>query len=113
VGTSTKQTKFARLPAVLVIHLVRWDERGAALVHLVQPDTDIHLQGRRYTLNAVVCHVGPSCRGGHYLTFAQYGEQWWLFNDGMRRMAKEHEIAQWSRAGYDDKTYLLMYSAAS
>ena len=113
VGSSTKQTKFVRLPAALVIHLVRWDARGAALVHFVQPDIDIHLQGRRYTLNAVVCHVGPSCRGGHYLTFAQYGEQWWLFNDGMRRMAKEHEIAQWSRAGWDDKTYLLMYSAAT
>ena len=112
VESSKKQTKFVQLPEALVIHLVRWDARGAALVHLVQPDTEIHLEGRRYTLNAVICHVGPSCRAGHYLTFAKYGEQWWLFNDGIRRLAKEHELAQWSRVGYNDKTYMLMYSAA-
>ena len=103
--------KFHRVsvhPQVLVLQLVRWQGAGAGLLHTVVPEQKITLQGERYHLKSLICHVGNTINGGHYtcrIHFPAAGGTWWYYNDAVRRLATEADM----RTSEREKSYVLMY----
>ena len=109
-----RPNKFHRIsihPQVLVLSLVRWRGVGTGLLHAVVPEQDITLQGVRYKLKSVVCHIGNTKRG-HYtcrIHFPTLGGTWWYYNDTERRLATDADM----RTSDREKSYVLMYEKCS
>ena len=110
-----RPNKFHRIsvhPQVLVLNLVRWQGGGAGLLHAVVPELEISLQGVKYELKSIVCHLGHTINGGHYTSrihFPAAGGTWWYYNDSVRRLATDEDMRTSSR----EKSYVLMYEKCS
>ena len=106
-----KPNKFHQIsihPQVLVLGLVRWRGAGAGLLHAVVPEREITLQGTKYALKSILCHVGETISRGHYtcrIHFPTADGTWWYYNDSVRRLATEDDL----RTSEYEKSYVLMY----
>ena len=70
----------------LVIHLNRWAGHRLedAVLHLIKADEEVSFKGHKHTLCAVVSHLGPSLRAGHYVAVTRHTTNhgfWWLYDD--------------------------------
>eukprot|EP01063_Lacrimia_lanifica_P013126 TRINITY_DN19765_c0_g1_i1.p1 TRINITY_DN19765_c0_g1~~TRINITY_DN19765_c0_g1_i1.p1 ORF type:complete len:461 (+),score=158.11 TRINITY_DN19765_c0_g1_i1:121-1503(+) len=113
-GTAaTKQTRFSRLPPILVLQLNRWGEEAGKLSKrlVVNPVLTIHpsatSDSRRceYSLQAAVCHKGATKHSGHYTAVVRKSGKWALADD-----ARIAEIPGVDAAAADP--YLLFYAKA-
>ena len=75
-----------------------------------------HLQvaGQGCDLKSSIIHLGSSPDRGHYIAVARHptsGGDWWLYDDGTRRLASPEEILGEGkyRSISDMKTYVLFY----
>ena len=70
--------------------------------------------GKTYALRSVVSHLGNSPNRGHYVTVSRHDtsrEQWWLYNDAMRRMVRPGELETTAKLEPHGqlKSYVLFY----
>jgi ubiquitin C-terminal hydrolase len=96
-------------PRVLILHLLRWDNKQIPVPHAVAPDRTLHVSGTTYALRAVVTHEGSSARSGHYVAFASRGDRWHVCDDKAVRPATESEGTTFVRDRVKGHTYLLFY----
>ena len=84
---------FVKLPKILVFHIKRFDsnyrkiekktEYGAMLdlEQFCTPNISPQLRGNtEFKLFALTVHMG-TLSGGHYISYAKRGDNWFLFND--------------------------------
>ena len=104
------------LPRVLLVTLVRWANHfdEAALLHPVEATEHIDFRGGRFSLCAVVVHLGASPKSGHYITVARHRTRdavWWLYDDERRIIATPEEVATTCeyRSHGQMQSYVLLY----
>ena len=54
-----------------------------------------------YRINAIGIHQGATVHSGHYWSLVRRGEQWWYLNDSVSRLAKNEEIEDAFKHGYN------------
>ena len=103
-----KRSQLISFPKVLTIQLKRYTETGAALHHVVTPDTEIKIHPRRYALRSIICHIGGDCKGGHYtarIHFPTRDGGFWYYNNTTRKIASEEDM----RTDSFEKSYIMIY----
>ena len=105
-----KQHQIDLLPRVLCLQLVRWTSSaaGGALLHQVVPDPEVSLNGGRYLLQSVVCHLGNTSHSGHYTSLVRFPTRdglWWYYNNRNRRAARDADL----RTTDVERAYLVFY----
>ena len=121
-GQYEKLPEFVAFPQVLVLVLKRWrvtaDGHGGhcqlCVPHGVRADRHLQVAGQGYDLKSSIIHLGSSPDRGHYIAVARHptsGGDWWLYDDGTRRLASPEEILGEGkyRSISDMKTYVLFY----
>ena len=101
-------------PDVLMICLNRWTDAAQPQLHCVEPAHTLEFADNTYALRSVVSHLGVSQHKGHYVAVTRHdttGGAWWMYNDALRRLAREDEISPRAVvAGYGQmKSYVLLY----
>ena len=111
-----KTHRVTQFPRVLILSLNRWAGFGAnnAILHCIEANQALVFKDHRYQLCAVVCHLGATPHGGHYVTVArhptQHGE-WWFYDDERRVIATQEQVStvcayrHWSAM----QSYILLY----
>ena len=103
----TKGVEILSKPEVLIIHLVRWQNANAhgALLHHVDPTTNLILQGSRYKLVSFIHHIGESADRGHYTATVRdlsSSGMWLYYNNSFVAPAGRRELG-------DHKLYICFY----
>jgi ubiquitin C-terminal hydrolase len=106
-----KRSGIQRAPAVLVVHLKRFEGSGWSARKIATPvsypdllDVGVLTGHRaRYKLIGAVLHDG-TCYGGHYtaVAFDQIGGKWHYYNDSQVREITKDEA-------HSDRAYILLY----
>lgn len=96
--TNTKKVTFRSMGKVCFFHLIRAEHHdGIGVRHNDRFEVVENFKwprdGPLYRLKSVVCHDG-SANGGHYITFALRGGDWFNFNDGSATMMQSFEIVK-------------------
>ena len=110
-----KTSNLTVLPQVLCIQLKRWRGHhvGAALLHDVQCDEEIHCGTTLYVRRSIVCHMGSTPKFGHYTCRLHYPSpngNWWYYNNAERRRATPEEpFTTTPVKGNTERTYLALY----
>ena len=100
-----KENDVAVFGDCLIVHLKRWrtsvDASGRVCVdhvgHEVCVDESLIFSGVRYVLKSILLHQGRRMHAGHYFTLCKHThpeEQWWYYNDALRRHARKTDIEQ-------------------
>ena len=96
--TFTKTHKIIAFPRVLLVYLNRWAGHHVedAILHSIDANRTLNVQGHNYQLCAAVCHLGPSPHAGHYITVARHATNhglWWLYDDDQRVLARDEQVS--------------------
>lgn len=123
---ATKRLTVHEAPAVLVVHLKRFDHWGGKIDACVAFSDVVSLRGRMsddaeeserppvYRLYAAIVHAGGSVDGGHYYAYArriEAGEgaddegEWYVMDDSSVRRASLAEVRE-------EQAYVLFYERA-
>lgn len=99
-------------PARLILTLkqFRYDstlQQRIKLLHRVQYNPIIKLNGLNYELYATVVHCGSSVDSGHYYTYAKDGSNWYKFNDNFVTKSSTSEL---HNLNPPETPYILFYS---
>ena len=116
----SKTTDVTTAPVVLWISLKRWSwserqqEDICQWTHDVEPDANILVFEKRYTLVSFVVHHGNSTRRGHYTACCRLetpsGSEWYHKDDDIvTAMAGPQNREVWKTQGGDSKIYMLWY----
>ncbi len=111
-----KTHEVTSFPRVLVIYLNRWTGHRLedAILQPIYANALIRFKGKTYAMCAVVSHLGPSPRGGHYVAVTRHTTghgQWWLYDDDRRVIATDEQVStlctyqHWGAM----QSYVLMY----
>ena len=110
-----KQHHDSMAPRVLCLQLVRWHAAGirGALLHDVLFDPEVQCGGARYTLRAVICHMGSTPKSGHNtcrIHYATPSASWWYYSNSERRLARPGEVDTTAKvAGSVERAYIMFY----
>ena len=88
-NNSTKSWYFSHPPSVLFVYVnrscVRWSGNTMTTTKnrtTVNMNETLSCLGPRYSLSAVVSHVGQSLNAGHYVTYISHNHKYHLIDDG-------------------------------
>jgi len=92
-----REYKIHVLPSVLMVLLNRWGGAGhtGACLDPIEASVSIMFHGRSYSFCVVVYHVGHDPCSGYYIVVTKHrqgAEDWWIFDDCSRRLAKPNEV---------------------
>ena len=110
-----KSRDIARMPRVLLLTMNRGKpvlrSDGSVVMELQHTNTFVNktitVGKTNYTLAANILHRGQRTDEGHYIAIARHGEDYWKYDDSLRRQARSHEV-EGAVDGF--KTYILAYA---
>jgi len=111
-----KRHKISHYPHVLIISLNRWDgvREEDALLHSIAVTETVRFRDITYNLCGVVCHLGLSPHGGHYVAVTRHvtnNGEWWLYDDNFRVIASMEQVR--TTCSYQDwgpmQSYVCFY----
>ena len=109
-----KEHHIVQTPEVLLVQLCRWyaADAAGAILDAVHVNEYINFQENNYRLSSSIMHQGRNPRSGHYLSCARHGSagnEWWLYNDTLRRLTRSGE----RESTAENKSYIMFYERVS